>query len=314
MVASSQSRSVAVIGAGGVGGLLAAMLARAGNDVRMLARGTALAQIREHGIRVLGPGEDYTAQVTRASEDPSDLGVADVVLVTVKTWQLAELAPRLAPIVGPHTVVVPLQNGVEASELLASALGEDRVAGAVARVISWSERPGVIRWILPPSLTIGLRRAGADDDLQACATTLRTGGIEVLVSNAIDRARWTKLLFIAPYAAVGAVERTPLGVFRQVPQARARLLAAMAEIAAVAAARGVPLPPDTAAVMMQKLDELPGDATASMHRDIVDGRPSELDELIGAVVRLGREAQVATPVSAALYAELEPLERKARGG
>jgi 2-dehydropantoate 2-reductase len=75
----------------------------------------------------------------------------------------------------------------------------------------------------------------------------------------------------------------------------------------------VALPPGTAAEMMQKLDELPGDATASMHRDIVDGRPSELAELIGAVVRLGRDAHVATPVSAALYAELEPLERAARG-
>lgn len=303
-----------MIGAGGVGGLLGAMLARAGNDVRMLARGPALAQIREHGIRVIGPGEDYTASVARASDDPAELGVADVVLVTVKTWQLAELAPRLVPLVGPHTVVVPLQNGVEASELLAPALGEDRVAGAVARVISWSEAPGVIRWIAPPSLTIGLRRAGPSEDLQACAEILRTGGIEVLVSNAIDRARWTKFLFIAPYAAVGAVERAPLGVIRQVPAARARLLAAMAEVAAVAAARGVALPPDTAATMMQKLDELPGDATASMHRDIVDGRPSELAELIGAVVRLGRDAHVATPVSAALYAELEPLERKARGG
>ena len=313
MAASSETRRIVVVGAGGVGSLLAAMLARSGNDVAMLARGTALGVIRERGIRVLGPETDDVVPIGRASDDPAELGVADVVIVTVKTWQLAELAPRLVPLVGPHTIVVPLQNGVEASEQLAPALGEDRVVGAVARVISWVERPGEVRWIVAPSLTIGLRRPAPGDDIEACARTLRTGGIEVLIAASIEPARWTKFLFIAPYAAVGAVERAPLGVIRSRPETRARLIAAMDEVAAVAAARGVAMPPDTAALMMQRLDNLPADATTSMHRDIVEGRPSELDQLIGAVVRLGREAHVATPVSTALYAELAPLERKARG-
>jgi len=314
MTARAELPSIIVVGAGGVGGLLAAMLARGGNDVRMLARGPALGVIRERGLRVLGPDLDYTVPIARASDDPSELGVADVVIVTVKTWQLTELAPRLVPLVGPHTIVVPLQNGVEASEQLAPALGEDRVVGAVARVISWVERPGEVRWIVPPSLTIGLRRPAPGDDLEACARILRTGGIEVLIAASIEPARWTKFLFIAPYAAVGAVERAPLGVIRTRPDARARLIAAMDEVAAVAIARGVALPADTASLMLQRLDNLPADATTSMHRDIVEGRPSELEQLIGAVVRLGREARVATPVSDALYAELAPLERRARGG
>jgi 2-dehydropantoate 2-reductase len=310
---TSEPRIIAVVGAGGVGGLLAALLARAGNDVRMLARGAALSAIRDHGVRTRGPDGDHAVPIPRVSDDAAALGAAAIVLVTVKTWQLADLGPRLVPLIGKNTLVVPMQNGVEASELLAASLGEDHVLGGVCRMISWAERPGEIRWIgTPPSLTIGPCHPGQLEGVQACAAALQTGGLEVLTTKGIERARWQKFLFIAPYAAVGAVERVPLGVLRRTPQSRARLEAAMHEVAALAAARGVALPPDVVAAAMQRIDVLPEAATASMHRDIVGGRPSELHELIGAVVRLGREAQIATPVSAALYAQLEPLERRAR--
>lgn len=304
---------VAVVGAGGVGGLLAAMLARAGHDVRVLARGAALEAITRRGVVVRGPGGEHTVAVAQVADAAAALGPVDLVLVTVKTWQLAELGPRLAPLIGPRTLVIPLQNGVEASEVLGAALGDDHVLGAVCRVISWIERPGEVRWMgLPLALTIGARRPTQGDAIEACAATLRSAGIEVIVSDAIDRARWLKFLFIAAYSAVGAVARVPLGTLRADPAARARLDAVMHEVVAIAGARGVALPPETVALTMQRLDSLPADATASMHRDIVAGRPSELHELIGAVVRLGRETGVATPVSAALYAELEPLERLAR--
>jgi 2-dehydropantoate 2-reductase len=210
--------------------------------------------------------------------------------------------------------VVPLQNGVEASELLAPALGDDRVLGAVARVICWADPPGEIHQLTPVSLTIGARRPGVAEAVESCAQVLRSAGAEVLTTERIDRARWTKFLFIVPYSAVGAVERAPAGGIRTSPRARARLEGAMREIAALAAARGVELAAEIVAQTMARVDEVPADATASMHRDIVAGRPSELDELIGAVVRLGRASGVPTPVSDALYAELEPLERKARAG
>jgi 2-dehydropantoate 2-reductase len=313
MAVTSEPRSIAVIGAGGVGGLLAAMLARAGHDVRMLARGAALTAIRERGIRTRGPDGDHAVRVARVSDDPAALGAVDLVLITIKTWQLAELGPRLVPLIGGDTLVVPMQNGVEASELLGDALGDAHVIGGVCRMIGWTEQPGEIRWIgATPSLTIGARSPDQRAGVEACAATLRTGGIEIIVSDAIERARWQKFLFIAPYSAVGAVERAPLGVFRRGSESRARLVAAMHEVAALAAARGVELPPDTVDVTLQRIDALPDDATASMHRDIVDGRPSELHELIGAVVRLGRDARVATPISAELFAQLEPLERRAR--
>jgi len=313
MTATSATPSIAVIGAGGVGGLLAALLARAGHDVRLLARGTALSAIRDRGLQIHGPGGDHTVAIARVSDDATVLGAADIVVVTAKTWQLADLGPRLVPLIGEGTIVVPTQNGVEASEQLARALGDDHVIGGICRVISWADRPGEIRWIgHRMSLMIGPRSPGQLERVQACAAVLQTADIEVPITEAIERERWQKFLFIAPYAAVGAVERVPVGVLRKSPHSRARLEAAMDEIVALAAARGVALPPDSVAATMQRIDNLHEAATASMHRDIVDGRPSELHELIGAVVRLGRQAHVATPVSAALYAQLEPLERLAR--
>jgi 2-dehydropantoate 2-reductase len=312
MAVSLEPRSIAVVGAGGVGGLLAARLARGGNDVRILARGEALAAIRRHGVRLRDRDGEVAVPIARVSDRAADLGVADIVIVTAKTWQLTDLGPRLVPLVGDRTIVVPLQNGVEASEQLAVALGERHVIGGIGRMISWIEQPGVVRSLIPAGVTIGPLHPEQTEGVDACAATLRTGGIDVVTTDAIEPARWTKLVFIAPYAAVGAVERLPLGELRTRQASRARLVAAMHEVAAVAVARGVDMPADAVTSMLALIDQLPADATASMHRDIAEGRPSELHELIGAVVRLGREARVATPISADLYAQLEPLERAAR--
>lgn len=307
------SQRIAIIGAGGVGGLLAAMLARAGHDVRLLARGAALEAIRARGVRLHEPSGDADIPVARASDAIADLGTVDLVVVTTKTWQLAELGPALRPLLEPHTLVVPTQNGVEASELLGRALGDERVIGGVAHMISRAEAPGEVRWIgMQPTLKLGARSPDQRAAVLAAAETLRSGGIAVDVTNHIAQVRWGKLLFISAYAAVGAVTRLPADELRTRPDARARLAGAMHEAAAVAAARGVPLPAGTVDDALRRIDDLPATATASMHRDLVAGRPSELHELIGAVVRLGRDAGVPTPVSDALYAELLPLEAAAR--
>jgi 2-dehydropantoate 2-reductase len=291
------------------------MLVRGGHSVRVLARGATLEAIRADGIHVHGPDEAYTVPVDRASDDPSALGEVDLVLVTVKTWQVPGIAPGLRPLVGPGTSVVPLQNGVDAADQLAAHLGPDHVLGALCHMLSWVERPGEIRWIgAAPVVTLGPRRVGQGAAVEACAAALRGAGVDVRVTDAIEVALWSKLLFIAPLGAVGAVERAPAGRLRRTPRARAQLKAAMGEVAAVAAARGVVLPADAVARAMERIDALPEDAKASMQRDIEAGRPSEVYELIGAVVRLGRAAGVATPVSASLDAALVPLERRAREG
>jgi 2-dehydropantoate 2-reductase len=325
MSGDGQVARIAVVGAGGVGGLVAARLALAGNDVRVLARGATLDAIRAHGLRLRGPDGDFTARVAVAASEAAALGEVDFVLVAVKTWQLADMAPRLVPLVGEHTIgepsgalrlapiVVPLQNGVEAAGRLAAALGDARVVGGLCAMLSWAERPGEIKWIGgTPMVTLGARRPEQAAAVAACSERLRGAGLRVEIASDIDRALWSKLLFIAPLGAVGAVEGAAAGALRRAPAVRARLEAAMYEVAAVAAARGVALAPDAVAVAMRRIDQLPEDATASLQRDIAAGRPSELHELIGAVVRLGQEAHVETPVSAGIYAALLPLEARAR--
>lgn len=308
---------IAIVGAGGVGGLLGGLLARAGEEVLVVARGAHLDAIRAEGIRVESPLGTFVQPVREAWADPAALGPADVVLVAVKAWQVADLARSLAPLVEQGGVVVPLQNGVEAADRLAAALGEERVAGGMVAVLAWITGPGAVKHQGgPPRITVGERGALAGKPtprLEALAEALRRAGMMATVSTDIVRATWEKFLLIEPWGAVASVSRAPLGVVRGVPETRALLKQAMEELAAVGRARGAALPRDAAALTLEVLDAFPAEGTASMQRDLGAGRPSELDDQVGAVVRLARAAGVAVPVHEVLLAALRPQEAAARG-
>lgn len=308
---------IAIVGAGGVGGLLGGLLARAGEEVLVVARGAHLEAIRAEGLRVESPLGTFVQRVNAASADPAALGPADAVLVAVKAWQVADLAPSLRPLVEQGGVVVPLQNGVEAADRLAAALGEERVAGGLVAVLAWITGPGAVKHQGgPPRVTVGERGALAGQPsprLEALAAALRRAGAVAAVSPDIVRATWEKFLLIEPWGAVASASRAPLGVVRSVPETRALLAAAMEELAAVGRARGAALPPDAAARTLELLGTFPAEGTASMQRDLGAGRPSELDDQVGAVVRLARAAGVAVPVHEVLLAALRPQEAAARG-
>lgn len=308
---------IAIVGAGGVGGLLGGLLARAGEEVLVVARGAHLEAIRAEGLRVESPLGTFVQRVNAASADPAALGPADAVLVAVKAWQVADLAPSLRPLVEQGGVVVPLQNGVEAADRLAAALGEERVAGGLVAVLAWITGPGAVKHQGgPPRVTVGERGALAAQPsprLEALAAALRRAGAVAAVSSDIVRATWEKFLLIEPWGAVASASRAPLGVVRSVPETRALLAAAMEELAAVGRARGAALPPDAAVRTLELLGTFPAEGTASMQRDLGAGRPSELDDQVGAVVRLARAAGVAVPVHEVLLAALRPQEAAARG-
>jgi 2-dehydropantoate 2-reductase len=306
---------IAVIGAGGVGGVFGGLLARGGHDVSFLARGEHLAAIQAGGLRVHGPWGAFVARV-RASSAPADLGPGpvDAVLVAVKAGQVREVAPGLRPLLGPETLVVPLQNGVEAAATLAEVLGPGPVAGGFCQVFAWREGPGEVRTTgTPLQITLGETRGGGSPRLARLAEAIRASGAAAEVVEDVHTATWEKFLFIDPFGSVGAATRAPLGAMRAEPRTRALLLAALEEVAAVGRARGARLPPDAVARTMARYDELPPAATASMQRDVMAGRPSELLEQTGAVVRLGEQAGVDVPVHRALLALLLPQEHAARG-
>ncbi|HEY6100787.1 MAG TPA: 2-dehydropantoate 2-reductase, partial [Anaeromyxobacter sp.] len=279
---------IAIVGAGGVGGLLAGLLARAGSEVALVARGAHAEAIRRDGLRVDSPLGVFTARVSEVSDDPAALAPVDAVLVAVKAWQVAELAPRLAPLVRPGGVVVPLENGVEAAARLAAALGDGTVAGGLVAVLSWIDGPGGVKHVgIPPRIRTGERGARAGKPsarLEALAAALRASGAEVEVVADVEAASWEKFLLIEPWGAVAAASRAPIGVVRTVPETRALVERAQEELAALARARGVALAPDAPARTLAFLDGVPFEATASMQRDLGAGRPSELEDQTGAVV------------------------------
>ncbi len=305
---------IAIYGAGGAGGYFGARLARSGEDVVFIARGEHLRAIREAGLRVESVDGDFVARPALVTDDPAEAGPVDAVIVGVKAWQLGDAARAMRPLVGPGTVLVPLQNGVEAPDQLAAVLGGGRVLGGVARVFSFIVEPGRIRHLGGPAeIAFGELDNRPTARVHHLREILSRAGIGAKIPPDIHVALWEKFLFIVPVGSVGGVARAPVGVARAVPETRCLIEQGMREIQDVARGRRIPLAADVVPRTMTFVDSLPSDATMSLHRDIAAGRPSELEAWTGAVARLGRQAGVPTPIHDFLYGCLLPLEWKARG-
>lgn len=305
---------IGVFGTGGAGGHFGARLAEAGEDVVFIARGEHLQAIRAEGLRVEMPEREIVIRPAAATDDPAEAGPVDAVLVGVKSWQVEEASRAMRPMLGPDTFVVPLQNGVEAAGQLAATLGAERVLGGLCATFSFIVAPGRIRSIGQVH-TVGFGELDnrASERAQRLRRAFEAAGVRATVPPDIHVALWQKFLFVVPFGGVGAVAGEPIGVLRSQPEARRMLLDGMREIFTVGKARGVPVPEGSVEKGMEFLESLSPDGTTSLQRDIAEGRPSELEAWSGAVVRLGREAQVETPVHASLYGRLRPLERRARG-
>ena len=307
--------TIAVLGTGATGGYFGGRLAEAGEDVRFIARGAHLAALRAHGLTVTSVAGDFQLDPVRVSETPADIGPVDVVLVAVKAWQVPEAAESLRPLMGERTFVVPLQNGIDAPDQLAAVLGAERVLGGFCSILASLEGPGRIRHMgVVPYIAFG----ELDGSRSARAEALRaafagTRGVTVEVPADIRAAMWNKFLFITALSGVGAVTRAPAGVVRSQPASRGLLRDALEEIHAVARRAGIALPADAVERTLAFIDGLPPDGTASMQRDVLAGRPSELEAQVGAVVRLGERLGVEVPVHRTIYAALLPQERRARG-
>ncbi|MGD2164768.1 MAG: 2-dehydropantoate 2-reductase [Anaerolineae bacterium] len=305
---------IAVFGAGAVGGYFGGRLAQAGEDVTLIARGEHLQAMQNQGLRVDSIEGDFVVDPVQATDDPNQAGVVDTILVAVKAWQVAEAADAMRPMVGQETFVVPVENGVEAPSQLARVLGKQHVLGGLCRIISALVEPGHIRHAgISPTITFGELDGRPSERAERLHRAFeKAEGVTARIPPDIHLAMWEKFLFIAALSGVGAVTRAPVGVLRSTPQTRRMLRQAMEEILAVAQARGVALTRETVTKTMAFIDDLPADGTASMQRDVMAGRPSELESQNGAVVRLGQEVDLDTPVHTFIYGSLLPQELRAR--
>ena len=305
---------IAFMGTGALGGYLGGRLARTGNDVTFVARGAMLEALRKNGLRVESPLGDFALPKVQATGDPASVKHVEAVFVTTKAWQVPDAAQQIRGMVGPETAVIPLQNGVEAYDQLAVALGVEHVLGGMCHVIAMVIAPGVIRHGgLKALITIGEWNNARTARLDRLVECLTAAGLETRVPENVQVALWEKFEFIASFGGVGAVTRAPAGVICSVPEARSLLERAMSEIVGLARAGGVPVPDESVTNTMKFFDSLPPDGTASMQRDLIAGRPSELEAQSGAVVRLGHARNFPTPVHEFLYNALLPGELRARG-
>jgi 2-dehydropantoate 2-reductase len=314
-MSDSGSSRIVVFGAGAVGGYFGGRLAHAGHHVTFIARGAHLDAIRRNGLQISSPTGDFVATPATATDDTSSVGVADVVLVGVKAGAVSGLAAALQPLIGAHTVVVPLQNGVEAASDLMVAVGSERVIGGLCRIAASVTAPGQIVHVgITPTVVLGEMDGSQSARVELVAARLRSADVAVEISDDIQAALWEKFLRIAPWGGLGGATRVPLDVLCSTPETRRLLEAAMTEVAALAAAHGVTLAADIVSRTLEFLDAVPSGGTASMQRDLMARRPSELDTQTGTIVRLGRKRGVDTPVNTFLYDCLAPGERLARAG
>ncbi|TVR73705.1 MAG: 2-dehydropantoate 2-reductase [Spirochaetaceae bacterium] len=308
---------IAVFGTGGVGGYFGGRLAEAGQDVTFIARGEHLAAIRRGGLRVASTEGDFSipAGVVRATDSPAEVGPVDVVILGVKTWQVPEAAEAIRPMVGPETVVLPLENGVEASDVLVAALGPEPVLGGLCAIVAMLEGPGRIRHAgVAPVVRFGELDNSRTERVEALRKAFaRCKGVTVDVPDDIESAIWKKFVFISAWSSVGSVTRAPIGVIRTLPESRQLLHTVLAEAIALGRARGVQLPDDMQESTVAFYDATDPGNTASMQRDVAAGKPSELESQTGAIVRLGAESGIDTPAARFIYSALLPGEKIARG-
>ena len=291
---------IAVMGSGGVGGYFGGRLAHGGADVHFVARGKHLAAMRREGLRIEG-AEPIHIKHVNATDDPQQIGVADMVLLCVKLWDTEDALDQIKPMVGPSTTVISLQNGVLKDQYLRAAFDERQLMGGVGYVATTIEAPGVIRQTGPMQRLLfgefdGSRSARAESFLSACLA----GGINAELSSDIVREIWQKYVFLVALSGTTTTIRKPIGPIRSNPQTRAFLHDVMREVVEVARAHGAAVPADYAQVRLQLADEVSPEMTSSMHHDLQRGNRLEVGWLSGGVVKLGQEKGVPTPLNRAI--------------
>ena len=298
---------IAIMGAGSVGGYLGGMLARSGLNVSLIARGAHLAAIRENGLRVVRDSEEFTVYCA-ATDDPGEIGPVDLVLLTVKTYQNGSAVPAMAPLIGPDSTVLCLQNGIDSYQTVVEAYGADRVMAGAVYIEAGQDGPGVVRQAGDVVRVVFGEPSGAPLDRgQSIADAFNSGGVPAELTGDIRTGLWSKFLFIATMAGTTAISRERLADLMPRPEWREVVVACLREIEAAGRANCVNFPPDVHETTLSYIEDNLADLQASMHTDVMSGRPLELEALNGAVVRAGRTASVPTPINDVIYALLKPL-------
>ena len=297
---------IAIMGAGGIGGCYGGLLAKAGFDVTLIARGAHLEAITEKGLRLVQPEGEFTVDVA-ATGNPSLVGTVDLVIFCVKAHQNLTVVPLIKPLIGAETTVLTIQNGVESADEIGQEYGAERVLPGSAYVISNVVSPGVVKQQSQlPRVAFGESNGERSQRAIAIQDAFLKANIMAELSDDISRVLWSKLLYNSPANGMASAARLSPRDLIEYPEGRSMFKLAIQEVADVGTASGVPLGKDDVQGAMDLIAARPMGARGSMQADLESGRPLELDAIVGSVGRIGRKLNVPTPIFDILYTLLLP--------
>lgn len=304
--------NIVVIGAGGVGGYFGGVLAKAGFDVTFVVRGKHLEAISNNGLEVKSIHGDFVVH-PKVTNTISELKNSDLVILGVKSWQVEAVAMQLKGVIKEHTMVLPLQNGADNADRLLTILPKKNVLAGLCKIVSRVEAPGIINhFAYEPEIVFGEYDNAQTPRLQDLKHLFDTAEIKNKISEDIHLDIWKKFLFITTVSGIGALTRVVFGAFREDEDIRQLMYQTANEIVAVANAKGINLTNEHIEMVLKVIDNLNYDTTASMQRDVMEGRPSELENFNGYIVKTGKELHITTPANSFIYHCLLPMEKVLR--
>jgi 2-dehydropantoate 2-reductase len=303
---------ISVIGAGGVGGYFGGKLAHAGNDVTFVARGESLWALKNNGLTVKSINGDFKVEKVNVTDNFREISGIDLIMIGVKAWQLKEIAIQLKPVIADHTVVLPLQNGVMAVEELQEVLPAKNIISGLCRIISKIEAPGVINHFgVDPVIIFGETDNSKSHRIEKIREVFEQSGINAQVPGNIQSELWKKFITIC-VSGLLAVSKTTYGELRELPETRQMMIDLFNEVYQLSQKLNIPIKPDFVAKTVAFIDSFPYETTSSLTRDVLEGKPSEIEYQNGTVVKLGKKYGVDTPVNRFVYGCILPMENRAR--
>ncbi len=304
---------ILIYGVGGVGGYFGGRLAKAGNDVTMIARGEHLEAIKKNGLKIESIDETFTVHPKLATDDLAEVETPDLVILGVKSWQITQVASELKSIIGGNTMVLPLQNGANNAEKLLEILPKNNVLAGLCFIISFIEKPGKIKHAAyEPRISFGEIDNAKTKRVQEIHEVFERAGISNAIAENIQLEIWKKFLFICTVSGIGGLARVSIDKIRESEYLYELMEKTAREIIAIANAKNVPLSEEHFQKTFEIINSQPAGTTASTQRDIMEGKPSELENFNGYIVKQGQELGIETPANKLIYECLKPMEDKAR--
>jgi len=305
--------NIVVFGAGGVGGYFGAKLAKAGNHVTFIARGEHIKAIKKNGLQIKSILGNFTA-FPKVTDTVNDIITKpDLIILGVKSWQIVEVARQLKPIISKNTAVLPLQNGADNVDKLLTVLNIENVLAGLCRIVSKVETPGIINhFAFEPEIVFGEISNEKSNRIKKIKETFDKAQFKNRISDNIQLDIWKKFLFITTYSGIGALTRSVVGLFKTDSFIQNVMLETANEIVQVAQKKGIQLTQEDINKTMSIINSLDYNTTASMQRDIMEGKPSELGNFNGYIIEQGKILDIKTPINSFIYHALLPQEKIAR--